>query len=95
MTRVRVAMCQLDPVVGDLDGNVGRVLKALQTAEAAGADMAVFPELAITGYPPEDLLLKPRFVEANLEALEKVASRSGRCAAVVGFVDRGRDLHNA
>ncbi|MDQ3679873.1 MAG: NAD+ synthase [Actinomycetota bacterium] len=95
MTRLRVALCQLDPVVGDLEGNVSRVLNALQTAEAAGADMAVFPELAITGYPPEDLLLKPRFVEDNLEALEKLASRSGRCAAVVGFVDRDRDLHNA
>lgn len=95
MTRLRVAACQINPVVGDLSGNVNRVLDALESAESAGADLAVFPELALTGYPPEDLLLKPRFVEDNLEALEKVASRTGRCAAVVGFVDRGRDLHNA
>lgn len=95
MARLRVAACQLNPVVGDLDGNVSRVLAALDTAERAGADLAVFTELAITGYPPEDLLLKPRFVEDNLEALEKVASRTGRCVAVIGFVDRDRDLYNA
>ena len=72
-----------------------RILAALEQAEAADADVAVFPELAITGYPPEDLLLKPGFVADNREALEKVAARTGRCAAVVGFVDAGRDLYNA
>jgi NAD+ synthase (glutamine-hydrolysing) len=95
MARVRIAACQLNTVVGDLDGNVDRVLAALDRAEAAGADVALFPELALTGYPPEDLLLKPGFVADNLEALEKVAARTGRCAAVVGFVDAGRDLYNA
>ncbi|MDP9072519.1 MAG: NAD+ synthase [Actinomycetota bacterium] len=95
MARVRLAACQLDTIVGDLEGNVGRILEALEQAEDAGADVAVFPELAITGYPPEDLLLKPGFVEDNLEALGKLAARTGRCAAVVGFVDRDRDLYNA
>ena len=95
MARLRIAACQLNTVVGDLDGNVERILRALEQAEAAGADVAVFPELAITGYPPEDLLLKPGFVEDNLEALEKLAARTGRCAAVVGFVDDDRDLRNA
>ncbi len=95
MARIRIAACQVNSVVGDLDGNVGRILAALDTAEAAGADVAVFPELAITGYPPEDLLLKPGFVEDNLEALHKLAARTGRCAAAVGFVDRDRDLFNA
>src|SRR5438270_2387822 len=57
--------------------------------------MAAFPELALTGYPPEDLVLKPGFVSHNLEALEKLAARTGRCAAIVGFVDVGRDLYNA
>jgi NAD+ synthase (glutamine-hydrolysing) len=95
MPRIRIASCQLDTVVGDLDGNVDRVLRALDDAEDAGADIAVFPELAITGYPPEDLLLKPRFVDDNVAALDKVAARTGRCAAVVGFVDPGRDLFNA
>jgi NAD+ synthase (glutamine-hydrolysing) len=92
---VRIAACQLNTVVGDLDGNAARVLDALDRAEAAGADVALFPELALTGYPPEDLLLKPGFVADNVEALEKVAARTGRCAAVLGFVDAGRDLYNA
>ncbi|MFP5318674.1 MAG: NAD+ synthase [Acidimicrobiia bacterium] len=95
MARLRIAACQIDTVVGDLDGNVERVLAALDEAERAGADLAVFPELAVTGYPPEDLLLKPGFVGDNLTALEKLASRTSRCAAVVGFVDARRDLYNA
>ena len=95
MPQIRVAACQLDVVVGDLAGNVERIVAALERAEEAGADLAVFSELCITGYPPEDLLLKPRFVSDNLEALDKLAARTGRCAAVVGFVDAGQDLHNA
>ena len=59
MTRLRVALCQINTAVGDLDGNVERVVAALAEAEAQGCDLAVFPELALTGYPPEDLLLKP------------------------------------
>jgi NAD+ synthase (glutamine-hydrolysing) len=93
--RLRVAACQLDTVVGDLSGNVDRIVAALAEAEAAGADLAVFPELALTGYPPEDLLLKPGFVGDNLDALQRVARSTRRCAAVVGFVDVARDLHNA
>src|SRR4029077_15355275 len=68
---------------------------ALARAEAAGADVALFPELALTGYPPEDLLLKPGFVADNLEVLERVAAATNDCAAVVGFVDADRDLYNA
>jgi len=90
-----VAACQIDNIVGDLDGNVDCILAALERADAAGCDVAVFPELAITGYPPEDLLLKPAFVADNQAALAKLAARTGRCAAVVGFVDSGRDLYNA
>jgi len=93
--RLRVAACQINNVVGDLDGNVDVILAALDRADAAGCDLAVFPELAITGYPPEDLLLKPAFVADNRAALDKLAARTGRCAAVVGFVDAGRDLYNA
>src|SRR5258708_6066441 len=95
MPRIRIAACQLDVVVGDLSGNVDRVLDALGEAERAGADIAVFSELCPTGYPPEDLLLKPRFVGDTAEALEKLAVRTGRCAAVVGFVDAAQDLYNA
>lgn len=93
--RLRLAACQLNLVVGDLSGNTDRILKALAEAEEAGCDVAVFPELSITGYPPEDLVLKPGFVAAQRLALEQIASHTSSCAAVVGFVDEGRDLYNA
>jgi NAD+ synthase (glutamine-hydrolysing) len=92
MADLRLALCQLDAVVG---GNVRRVLAALEEAEAAQADLAVFPELMITGYPPEDLLLKPGFVEGNLRSLDTIAAASARCAAVVGFVEEDRSLYNS
>lgn len=95
MSRLRVALCQINPVVGDLGGNVERVVSALASAEGYGADLAAFPELVITGYPPEDLLLKPGFVTDNLDALGKVAAATRRCCAVVGFVDEQTDLYNA
>ncbi|MGC8462484.1 MAG: NAD+ synthase [Acidimicrobiales bacterium] len=91
MARLRLAICQIDTVVGDLWGNVARVLDALSSAETAGAVVAVFPELAVTGYPPEDLLERPAFVADNLAALEHVAARTGSCAAVVGHVARRPD----
>lgn len=95
MAWLRVALCQIAPVVGDLAGNVERITGALGQAEAARADLAVFPELAVTGYPPEDLLLKPGFVADNMAALAKVAQATGGCVAVVGFVDENLDLYNA
>lgn len=95
MGRLRIASCQLNTRVGALDHNVAAIIEALHTAEAAGCDLAVFPELAITGYPPEDLLLKPGFIADNRAALEKVAAETRSCVAVVGFVDAGRDLWNA
>ena len=96
MAHIRLALCQVDAVVGDLEGNVERVLAALAEADAAGADLAIFPELVLTGYPPEDLLLEPAFVEGCRRALSRVAAgTTGRCAAVVGFVEGERDLYNA
>lgn len=95
MGRLRIASCQINTRVGALDHNVAAILAALDLAEAAGCDLAVFPELAITGYPPEDLLLKPGFIADNRAALEKVAAQTRSCVAVVGFVDAGRDLWNA
>lgn len=95
MTRLRIALAQINPTVGDLDGNVAKIVRAYEQAEAAGCDIVAFPELAITGYPPEDLVLKPGFVADNLAALDQVASRTGRCAAVVGYVAADRDLYNA
>ncbi len=95
MPRIRIAACQLNPTVGDLQGNGDKIVAAIADAEAAGADVAVFPELATTGYPPEDLLLKPGFVRENEELLTRIAGVTGRCVAVVGFVDAAIDLHNA
>ncbi len=95
MPRIRVAAAQLNLVVGDLDGNAARILETYEQAERAGADLVAFPELAITGYPPEDLLLRPAFVEAANETLEKVAAHTGRAAAVIGFPHAERDLYNA
>src|SRR3954447_4700718 len=95
MSRLRIALAQLNVIVGDLDGNVARITAAMAEAEAAGCDLVAFPELAITGYPPEDLLLKPAFMAQANETLEKLATRTGRCAAVVGFPEAGRDLFNS
>ena len=95
MARLRVAAAQINVTVGDLAGNVGRVLAGIEAAEAAGADLVAFPELAITGYPPEDLLLRPAFVAESQRALEKVAARTGQTVAVVGFPLAERDLYNA
>ena len=89
MPRLRVAAAQLNLVVGDLEGNAARMLDAYERADAAGCDLVAFPELAVTGYPPEDLLLRPAFVAQAAEALEKIAARTGRAAAVVGL-PRGR-----
>jgi NAD+ synthase (glutamine-hydrolysing) len=93
--RLRVALCQVGAAVGDLDGNAARIIDCLEAAESASVDLAVFPELAICGYPPEDLLLKPAFVRASREAVDKVAARTSSCAALVGFPDAGQDLYNA
>jgi NAD+ synthase (glutamine-hydrolysing) len=92
---VRLAAAQLDLTVGDLAGNVERVLDAYERAEREGCDIVAFPELALTGYPPEDLLLRPAFVEQSREALEKVAAATGRAAAIVGFPEHDTDLYNA
>ena len=95
MARLRIALAQLNPIVGDLAGNVAKICAAYDEAEVAGCDIVAFPELAITGYPPEDLVLKPGFVADNLDALAQVAAHTRRCAAVVGYVASDRDIYNA
>jgi len=85
---LRVAVCQINTKVGDLEGNAAKVLSWMAEAEREGADLALFPELTITGYPPEDLLLKPGFVAENLRVLHELAgSITGHCAAAIGFAD--------
>jgi NAD+ synthase (glutamine-hydrolysing) len=94
---VRIALGQLNLTVGDLDGNVEKMAAWASEATGHGADLICFPELATTGYPPEDLVLRPSFVEDNLAALEELARRTADgCAVLVGFVDRSeRGLHNS
>jgi NAD+ synthase (glutamine-hydrolysing) len=92
---VRLALAQIDTVVGDLRGNRERILGRLTEARDAGADLVLFPELAVTGYPPEDLLLRPAFIREARRSLEEIAAETTGIAALVGAPLLERDLHNA
>ncbi len=92
---MRLALAQLDAVVGDLEGNVAIILDAIRDAHAAGADLVVLPELAITGYPPEDLLLRPGFIKAARASLGEIARATEGITALVGCPLFERDLANA
>jgi len=91
---MRLALAQIDPTVGDLDGNRALILDRLEAAKDAGADIAVFPELAVTGYPPEDLLLRPGFIRAAERSLEQIARASRGITLLVGTPHLDRDLVN-
>jgi NAD+ synthase (glutamine-hydrolysing) len=95
MTPLRIALAQINTTVGDLSGNKIKIRETITRARALEVDLIAFPELAVPGYPPEDLLLKPSFVEANLTALERIAQATTGITAIVGFVDREDDTHNA
>jgi NAD+ synthase (glutamine-hydrolysing) len=95
MRRYRVSLAQINPTVGDIEGNTRRIVDGIAQARSLGADLVAFPELAVTGYPPEDLLFKSAFIEANLAALRDVTKAARGLTAVVGFVDRRQDLFNA
>jgi NAD+ synthase (glutamine-hydrolysing) len=88
-------LAQVNVTVGDVEGNTCRVLDEIERARALGVDLVAFPELCLTGYPPEDLLFRPAFIEANLRALDRVARASAGLTVVVGFVDRRDDIKNA
>ena len=92
---LRIALAQVNTTVGDLAGNEKKIRDGMARARALGVDVVAFPELAVTGYPPEDLLLKPSFVAANLASIERLAAAATGVTAVVGFVDRCNDLYNA
>jgi NAD+ synthase (glutamine-hydrolysing) len=92
---LRLAMAQINTTVGDLDGNTALVLDYIQRAKAQQADLVAFPEMAITGYPAEDLLLKPSFVQANIQRMHQVVAHSQGITVVVGFADSQGDIHNA
>src|SRR5579864_1569805 len=91
---MRIALAQINPVVGDLGGNRTLILDRLEDAKVGGADLAIFPELAVTGYPPEDLLLRPGFVRAAQESLEEIALAARGIVAIVGTPHFDRDLFN-
>ncbi len=97
---MRIALAQVNPIIGDIAGNVARMAAAIDDAAAAGAELVVFGELSVCGYPPRDLLLRGGFVEQNLQALDELAAHCREVAALVGYVrrndaPRGRPLHNA
>src|SRR5687768_8569420 len=95
MSRLRLALAQMNATVGDFAGNAERIRTAIAEAQRQKADVVAFPELAVCGYPPEDLLLKPAFVDDNRATIEELVPLTKGIMAVVGFVDRGVDLYNA
>lgn len=95
---LRVALAQINVTVGDFPGNTRKIEQAMRQAHEAGAHVVCTPELALTGYPPEDLLLKPGFVDANLHALQALTEASRNftgLTSIIGFVDRAHDIYNA
>ena len=95
MRNLRLAMAQINTTVGDLDGNTAKVLEYMGNAREQQADLVVFPELAIPGYPPEDLLFKPSFIRSNIDKMHEVVAGSRGITVVVGFVDSQGDIYNA
>jgi len=96
MKNIRAAIGQINTIVGDLKANSDKILSCIKEASAKGVDLIVFPELSITGYPPEDLLLKPRFIKENLKCLKKISQEAGDAVAVIGFVDEEKgDIYNS
>ena len=95
MRQLRIAMAQINTTVGDFNGNTQKILKAIDEARSLSIDIITFPELAICGYPPEDLLFKQHFIEENLRCLDKVIAGSSGVCVIVGFVDAKDDIYNA
>jgi NAD+ synthase (glutamine-hydrolysing) len=95
MKTLRIALAQINPTVGDLKGNAKKIIDYISKAKNKGADVVAFPELALTGYPPEDLLLKPRFIDDNIMTMNSIRKKTQGIVAVVGFVDKKSDIYNA
>jgi len=97
---MRIALAQTNPVIGDIQGNSAKIIDRISEARSAGASLVVFPELSVMGYPPRDLLLKPRFIQANVDAVSQIADSCRGIAALIGYVEEntdkvGRQLRNA
>ncbi len=95
MRTIRISMAQINPIVGDLAGNRDKIVDYISRARRLGADVVVFPELAVTGYPPEDLVLKPQFVKDNLRTLGEITKATRGITAIVGFVDSNKHIYDA
>ncbi|MBI1912027.1 MAG: NAD+ synthase [Deltaproteobacteria bacterium] len=95
MRTLRIGMAQINPTVGDISGNAEKIFSYTENAKKLGCDIVLFPELALTGYPPEDLLLKPKFIDDNLRILKGLSRQIKGITAIVGFVDRDVDIYNA
>lgn len=94
---LRLALAQINPTVGDLAGNADKILDYTKKARQRKADIVAFPELSLTGYPPEDLVFKPQFISDNISKLKKICSRVTGITSVIGFIDRGENgrIYNA
>ncbi len=95
MKTLRIAVCQINTTIGDLEGNTRKIIKNIKKARKIRADIAVFPELSISGYPPEDLLLKPHFLSENQKYLDIITKETGSIIAVVGFINKQDVLYNS
>ena len=91
----RIGLAQINSRVGDIEGNLDKILKYIGSAKEKGVDILCFPELSITGYPPEDLLLKPNFITKSIDAVEKVRKASANMTVIVGFPDKKGDIYNS
>src|SRR3954462_6461797 len=92
---LRLALAQINPTVGDLEGNAAKITEYIERARDAGAELVLLPELVLTGYPPEDLLLKAHFLRATQAALTEVATGVEGIVAVVGYAERTEDVFDS
>jgi len=95
MRTLRIGLCQINTTVGDIEGNTKKILDYIAKGKKMGADLLAFPEMAVTGYPPEDLLLMPKFIEANLRAVKTIAKATSSMTAIIGFVSKNGDIFNS
>jgi NAD+ synthase (glutamine-hydrolysing) len=95
MRTLRIGLCQINTIVGDIEGNTKKILDYIAKGKKMGADLLAFPEMAVTGYPPEDLLLMPKFIEANLRGVKTIAKATSSMTAIIGFVSKDGDIFNS
>ena len=95
MKTIRKALAQINSTVGDISGNAKKIVSYIKKARKTEADIVAFPELAVTGYPPEDLLMKHQFVDDNIKALDSIRAAADGITAIVGFVDKKDGIYNA